>query len=609
MMETAGKAESLTLGKKQKIFDCVLIFLICFVPRMVIILQAYPVATVSDEVSALHIAASVAGYDWSDVVSNAGYYGIGFLWIFAPLFRIGLSPVVIYRVILSVLAGINALTGPLFYAIMGRFFHVQNRFGRVVVSGICGALIFFFVPRLSSRNEEILAFLVCLVVFLMCRIVQERKFRDEIWLCLVMLYALTCHTRAVAILLAVLAVSILYSIFYRKKLLHIATYIISIAGYVAVYYLLNFYRAGIWGSGAVRNSSVSSNVGNSLSSILATGDALGVIKTWVKIVGGQIFAGTTFSGGLFLIATIVCLLYLFYFLKQKKENCSEALFVLSLLALILVYFTIFTQGVTWLPGVYNNIYVEENLTYVTQYRAFTYTRYFGVYAPMLIMTAFCIWEQDKTLSKPRALLKKSAIAAVPCYLLLLFLWVRYILVLISTHKHISYYLLAGITHNHDIQTWNWVMFCILGTSLVVLYLIMTRFNRVGAALVVSLVLLVSEQIDSFQNDTVYADQTNYEKVDAGYALIQDLNGVLGEDIYVYDQVKDSDDQIFYLYQLYNYTYHIIPGMPEDIGEDFILFTNKPIEFDDETIDGYQLDDNEYVYTNVVEYKERLHLLY
>ncbi len=590
----------MTVEKKQKILDCVIIFLICFVPRLLCTLRVYPLTYVSDETSAMHIAAAVSGYDWSDVVSSAGYYGIGFLWIFGILFKFNLTAVTIYRTILTCLAIVNALTGPIFYAIIGRFFGIEDRLKRILVAGICGNLIYFSVQTLAVRNEEILALLVCGAIYLLCRIVAERKFKDEMLLTAVMLYSLTCHTRSVAIIMTVFAVSIIYSIICHKKLFHIITYFIWIVGYVVVHYLLNLYRGTIWGSGQVRNSSVSSAVNSSVGNIMSLGDIAGVIKSWIRIVGGQIYSATTVSGGIFLLASVVCLLFFIYFIRRHRESSLEMAFVVSLTAMILVYLTIFTQGVTWLSGVYTAIHTMPKHTYVYSYKAFTYLRYFGIYTPALIMVGFCIWEKHKLL------LKRAVIVIVPCYLLLLLLWVKFILPYVNSSGWDYFYLLEGLKLGDIPTRGNWAVMCIAGVVFILLYLIFVLKNHTVIAMAVSLVLLISESVYLFQNYTIDYNGEIYDRADAGYELIQSMSDMLGKDIYVCDLSERTDHQIYYLYQFMNYTYHIIPGMPDDTEEDFIIFTNSEVDFtDNPNIEGWQLDDNEYVYTNIDEYKEAI----
>ncbi len=600
---TKAKNQQPTGG--QKALDCAVIFLVCLIPRLYQTLQGYPFGFVSDETSALSIAALTAGYDWRDVVSQAGYYGIGFLWIFAPLFKMGLSSVVIYRIIASVLAGVNALTGPLFYGIMNRFFHVKNRGKKIVVSGICGNLILFYVAVLATRNEEILALLVCIVTYLLCRIVESHSFRDEILLSLVLLYSLTCHTRAIAIVLAVMAVSLFYAVFYRKKLLHIKTYLINLAGYILIHGLLNLYQAEIWGGSAVRNSSVSSSVGNALTDIFAAGSLSQVLRSWARIVLGQVTVASMLTGGLFLIATIACLIYLLRSLRKREEAPSEMLFVLSVLSLILVYGTIFTQGITWLPGVYEGIYVEGGYGYVYSYKAFSYMRYFGPFVPMMIMTAFCCWEKDTALSGRHTLLQFSTEIAVPCCIGCLGLWSSFILPYISTEKPEYLYFLAGFQHSVSPQQSNWVRILLITEAMLAVYLIVVLLDRVEIALTLSLVLLVCEQVYTYRNLTVFKETSRYKYADAGYELIQNSTDVFGEDIYVYDTTDATDDQLWYLYQFLNYTCHIIPELPEDTEDDFILFANGEISLTGENIYAYQLDDNEYVYTNVPEYMDKI----
>ena len=60
----------------------------------------YPLHTTTDELGTIVGAASLAGYDWSGVIDKSGYYGFGYYIIFAPLFMLHLSPIMIYRIIL-----------------------------------------------------------------------------------------------------------------------------------------------------------------------------------------------------------------------------------------------------------------------------------------------------------------------------------------------------------------------------------------------------------------------------------------------------------------------------------------------------------------------------
>ena len=94
---------------KGKRTDIIIIYLICLITKVVISLRVYPVLYLSDEVSALSATALAAGFDWSAVVSHAGYYGFGFLALLVPLFNIVRSPVWIYRIILIIFSMIEAL--------------------------------------------------------------------------------------------------------------------------------------------------------------------------------------------------------------------------------------------------------------------------------------------------------------------------------------------------------------------------------------------------------------------------------------------------------------------------------------------------------------------
>ena len=62
--------------------------------------KSYPLHTTTDELGAIVGAATWAGYDWSAVIGKSSYYGFGYYALFAPLFKLHLSPILIYRIIL-----------------------------------------------------------------------------------------------------------------------------------------------------------------------------------------------------------------------------------------------------------------------------------------------------------------------------------------------------------------------------------------------------------------------------------------------------------------------------------------------------------------------------
>ena len=92
MRQTTAKNETL---KRWAVLAC--LFLVAWIPRVILCMQTVPVRTLSDELATISGAAYFAGLDWSAVISNAGYYGSGFSALFAPLFLLTDNPFVIYK--------------------------------------------------------------------------------------------------------------------------------------------------------------------------------------------------------------------------------------------------------------------------------------------------------------------------------------------------------------------------------------------------------------------------------------------------------------------------------------------------------------------------------
>lgn len=312
--------------KKQDLF---LVFLITLFPRLFISLQAYPAMYSSDEVSAISVAAMLAGYDWREVVSCAGYYGIGYLFIFAPLFHVVKNPIWIYRIILTVSSALVALSAPVCYLVLHKYFSLDRRIDKIVVSSICGVLNIFTCVHLTARNEEILYFLVWVIVYYLCGILnsvnqsKQRKQKERVLLLLLM-YSLTVHTRAVCLIIGVVFADILYRVIYKKGILRKRSYLIILAAYIIISFGLKVYQSNIWIYGT-KNTSVMSGVKNSLSKVQEYFNPY-LFGNIFRIVFGQIYTAGAITGGLFIFALITILL--FYTKKNITSIVTKSILLL-----------------------------------------------------------------------------------------------------------------------------------------------------------------------------------------------------------------------------------------------------------------------------------------
>lgn len=572
--------------------DLLLVFLIVFIPRCLLISQAYPFVYLSDETSAISVAALGAGYDWSRVVSNAGYYGIGYLFLFAPLFHLVKNPIYIYRIVLMISSMAVSASAPICYLVLSKFLKMENRGKKVIISSLCGLFHFFTVVQVNIRNEEILYLLIWIIVYVLCNIlycfyVDAKRKINEIVLLFLLIYSLTIHTRAVCLIIAVILFDMIGRVFLKKAFLHKWCYLIIAAGYMMTKLMLRWYQGKIW-YGEATNASVISTVEGSLSRIMDFKNR-NLYLNIIRIMGGQIYTATAVSGGLFIIAVIV--LVIFFFKKNYKENeKAKYIFMIGGVFLFCTFLTIAGQSITWLAGVTNSMEKYGEGVYRDAYRAFTYLRYMGCYVSPCIMCALVIVTED------RKLLKKTFSYGMAVVSILTVFWIKMILPYIYNRKMLFFMCLGGMKADEKTLYENWYRACLLKLIILIVGLLLIHINKEYLYFSAVSLLLIFETVYVYKESTLVIEQNNYTRADAGYDLIQKMQSKKEiKEIYVFDGLYDLE-QIFYLYQFLNYSVTIIPELPENMERDMILFSNEDLEdMLGESCYGAKLDNNEYVY--------------
>lgn len=577
--------------------DLWLVFFIVFLPRCVLSLQAYPVIYSSDEVSAISVAALAAGHDWSNVVTKAGYYGIGYLFLFAPLFHMVKNSVYIYRIILLVSSIVVSASAPICYMILHKFMKVESRTIKVAISALCGVLNFFTVPVMSTRNEEILYLLIWLIVYTLYNIlyddgVSSKRKKNEIILLLLLGYSLTVHTRAICLVIGVLLFDVISRILMKKELIHKQSYCIIVAGYMVINWGLKWYQGKIWPQGTV-NTSVMSGVENTLSHVDFKNSNL--YLNILRIVGGQVYTAIIVSGGLFIIAVLLIILYLLEG-KYKEDKKGSYLFVIGGMFLFCTFFTIGGQSITWLSGVTNGMQKYGEGVFQSAYRAFTYLRYMGCYVPPFVMCAIVIAIEDKKL------LRKAASYGMIVTSVLTIFWMKMIMPYVGNQITINFSTFGGMKINEEVTCQNYYRACLIFLAFFIIGLGIIYLKKEGLYVGLVILLLTIQRIYVFENITLPNEQRFYREADAGYKLIQKmLDKKELKDICVFS-AWDNTHPIFYLYQFLNYSLQIIPELPQDLESDMLLFSNKDLKGElGENCYGAQLDENEYVYCIGEEY--------
>ena len=205
-------------------------YILCIVEGMC----KMPLSVPSDELGAIVGAASLAGKDWSGVIGNSGYYGFGYYALFFWLFKITDSPIIIYRIILMCTAFIRVMIIPISFYIGKKFLMIKSD---KILLGITFIFPFISSSRIGEiDNEYILEFLIWLELLLICKKIQYGESKKNIsWtllLVIVSCYCLFIHTRALALVIAVICVLGIYGIIKKKMFSTILFSITLIIGYL-----------------------------------------------------------------------------------------------------------------------------------------------------------------------------------------------------------------------------------------------------------------------------------------------------------------------------------------------------------------------------------------
>ena len=573
---------------------------------MVLALNAIPIKNVSDDVALLSTAAFFAGDNWNSIISNAGYYGFGFYGLFFFLFRMKLEAETIFRVIVSCVSIMQALSAPICMWVMYYTFHITNWKYCFASSLLVSYLVVNRVCTVS--NEHPINFLVWIVILLFCHIFNKvnegKKTNTVILLILLLLYGLTIHTRSLVLCLAIAVGMFIYALVYKsrkvisKKVFLIAFFLLGI------YFLINksiaFVQQNLWISdetSTLRNASYSVSINDELS-------VFDIIKTVYLIIVGQINAINFFTVGLsafllwaigkFLIENI-----------RKRTACKEekCLFAMSAILILAIGGMIFAHSLSWLSGVAEGI-ISDDYASVYAFKAFSYLRYFMPFIGPLTMVGMviCYYKKNEIMSYIHG-------SHYLCCVLLI-QWMAFIFPKLKDNPQGFTTGLAGLGLVKDyakVDEGNYyfmIHIFIVGLFIFSYLLKKQRYKFLLGGLIG---IMVYQYFFCAYYSDYRVSRDNMKMINSGYEIldqIQEDEDITFPVLYVYDASTKTDHQNFYLYQFYFPYCHIVPELPEDGVEDVILITNKKI--DDQLDDDYyskRLDNNEYLYLGEGQYSD------
>ena len=566
--------------------DCLIVFILVAWTRFYTAFRAMPVYTVSDEVSSISIAALLAGYDWTDVISHAGYYGIGYLWIFAPLYMLKLPAVLIYKITVAFSGVILGLGAIVCYRILENFFTEISRSERILIAAACGSLSYVSTYQNSIRNEEMLILVCWMISYSFFSVLKEINVKkNQVSIVILCLYSLTLHARSMAMIVGIILSTLIIHFIFKKDLLGQAEIIILIAGTLLVNGVLKIYQNYIW-DGQAKNSSVTE--------VISRGAAKfkfdwAYIKAQIGMVFGNLYTAYAVSAGIFVVA-LVGIILLFVRHLKKKDLTIEETSILCLSIFLIITNVIIFGGLmfSWGGSIANAIRNGTEAAY--SYKGFTYMRYPGYLWPPLFMCGLLILKKDRKNAEHIALISTGILIVLTVG------WCVFVLPYQAPLKSLLF-IVTTYVNGAGIMWWTLQILVILGNA--ILWPVITKNRRYLLILTVLLFLFsTAQRLVAYEKNEKLVNEKNYYHsylcAEFVNEIKSDFDGTLT--VYAYDTTDVTDHQNWYMYQLLCYDVHIVPELPTDDQDEVVLLTNGELdETERKGLKEIQLDAYNYVY--------------
>ncbi len=568
-----------------KRWSLIITFLLTFIPKSILCLFMLPVSVISDEVATMAGATLLTSYDWSAVVSRAGYYGTGFSIFAAPLFWITDDPVILYRGIGLLCTFAQSITAVIGYVILEKYLRIKDKRVLVIVSVAAAYLVANRGILIFNEHGMVLA--VWLLAWLLMKLQdiggsRKKKVIYTLLLMAVLVYSLTLHTRSVLLWLAVVFAVVFYAWTYRKCLVSVPVVVaVGGIGFAAAQLYLRAVQGQIWlaGSGAeVRNGSISTG-GNF--SLLFDAENW---RAWANIVLGQLHTVGIMTGGILILAAllIIHILWKSVFGRKKllAERGNEAeygriVYPVFIFCLSFIAMSIAGQSISWLgqavaavdSGYWSDAYGVK---------AYTYVRYLApCMGPLfLVFCGYAYQCREKVLAY-----MKPALAAL-C--VLEFYWMVCIVpYLVHNTQQVTlefYFPFSFQMFTDDLSMKAFIPPLIFTFLFFFLFWWGLEKKRMYIPVGILAVFLVYSYIFLGVTWDLSGEKAGYAQADAGYELIHSVQDEieLPAEITVQDIRNISDHQSFLEYQFLLNRYRIVPATikdtPDTVGTD-IVFSN------------------------------------
>ena len=398
------------MSKKSR-FDTniVLVFVVSALLRLAPYLNQFVYRFRTDDFGTLVYPAYLAGYDWSAFVSGTNhYYGFGYYWIFAPLFHLFRKPESLLIAIAAVNSMLIVLSSLLIYHLAVYYLRMPRSWVTACIAIIATMFQGDIYPRsdfwLRTDNEIPLYLAVWLLVWAVLAAAdaetRRKKAVSSFLVGLVLVWALTVHERALALVLSVIFVLFLFYLLTRRWVMQPAVFLMTLCGgFVCQRMLRRAVIAVLWRGGLPgKNTDAFADVS------LWFLESVKAVRALMLVLFGNIHSFIIRGFGIPVFAMVIAVGWMILCIRnktwrEKGTELTEEQKVLNLSALVLLIFgvcitvTILGMSVRWGSMLYPGLVSGE---VVRGYKGICYSRYYYTFiGPVVFGTlVYCCRNQS-----------------------------------------------------------------------------------------------------------------------------------------------------------------------------------------------------------------------
>lgn len=392
--------------KKNKVVinrNLFIIWMIFLLLNIVVAVQLKVLTILPDELNTLGISAYLSGSDWSAIISNyKNYYGYGQAILYTPLFILIKDNIILYKAIIIVNSILVSFIPVIAYKLLYEYFSFPNNKSTFVIACVIGAQPCYLALSKRAWNESLILLLLWCVCLLLLKCYESddhtiEKNINSILLAITLIYGYVTHGRFIAIIGAVIIISI-YQHYISKK--RVIEYIPFSVTFCLLYYINNliklFLLRKIWlinSENELRNT-LSETIHRIFDNIFS----MDTFYVYLRAFSGYIFYLFVASLGLIILGTVLLITRV---KRSGKKGLSDLTVFFGVFCLVLVVFSI---------GVAVLFFTTELLNPPEYYYIYgRYTEY--IIGPFLLLTFVLIKEVGTNL---KSVIVSGSILIVVC---------------------------------------------------------------------------------------------------------------------------------------------------------------------------------------------------